>query len=557
VTVRSARAALLVLAIAVAALAVSSVRLDTATADEGAHVAAGLIKLRHGWLSFFPEQPPLMNVLSALPLGGFTMPDVWQNDLGRGGHWRAGHALLYGAGNDAHRLLFLARLPTIALFLALCFAVYWVVAQEAGRTWGVAAFALTGFCPNLLAHGRLATVDMAVTAFAFIAFAFLLQAIRSSSVPRFLGVPRGVETTRGTPRHSGALRGTVYGALCGFFAMCAVLSKASGVLIPPFLLIAAALHIRKDSNWRPLVKPAVAAFAAAVVLLYAITFGLASDAYLETAWRDTPRILVPWLQYKQHVDAIRFWYAAGHEHTQFLLGQFSPNGWPHYYFVAFFLKTPIGAILLLVMALVAARRSRSLAMGASFLFVALFFAVSMTSHIDLGLRYVLPIYPFLYTAIAIALATVVTEKRRAIAVGVLVAWHCISSLVAYPSYISYFNELIGGNRNADRFLVDSNLDWGQDLRRLKLWCDANHVPFIRLDYFGGGEPSYEFGNRAERFPAPAPQPLPKGWFAVSRHFYRVSFDPRESRLDYDTYLAASKAKYVTTVGGSIDVYRVD
>ncbi|HYK02696.1 MAG TPA: glycosyltransferase family 39 protein [Thermoanaerobaculia bacterium] len=526
-----ARAALLVLAIAVAALAVSSVRLDTATADEGAHIAAGLIKLRHGWLSFFPEQPPLMNVLSALPLGEFTMPDVWQNDLGRGGHWRAGHALLYGAGNDAHRLLFLARLPTVALFLALCFAVYRVVASEAGRTWGVIAFALTGFCPNLLAHGRLATVDMALTAFGFISFAFLLRAVKSRSV--------------------------VAGAFCGFFAMCAVLSKASGVLIPPFLLIAAALHIRKDNNWRPLVRPAVAAFAAAVVLLYAITFGLASDAYLGSAWRDTPRVLVPWLQYKQHVDAIRFWYAAGHEHTQFLLGQFSPNGWPHYYFVAFFLKTPVGAILLLVMALVAARRSKSLAMGASFLFVALFFAVSMTSHIDLGLRYVLPIYPFLYTAIAIALATVVTEKRRAIATGVLVAWHCVSSLSSYPSYISYFNELIGGNRNADRFLIDSNLDWGQDLRRLRLWCDENGVSFIRLDYFGGGEPAYEFGNRAERFPAPAPQLLPKGWFAVSRHFYRVSFDPRESHVDYDTYLAASKARYVTTVGGSIDVYHVD
>ncbi|HEX8619439.1 MAG TPA: glycosyltransferase family 39 protein, partial [Thermoanaerobaculia bacterium] len=406
-----ARAAVLVLAIAIGALAVSSVRLDTATADEGAHIAAGLIKLRHGWLSFFPEQPPLMNVLSALPLGEFAMPEVWRDDLGRGGHWRAGHALLYGAGNDAHRLLFLARLPTIALFLALCFAVYWVVASEVGRAWGVVAFALTGFCPNLLAHGRLATVDMALTAFAFIAFAFLLRAVKTRSVPA--------------------------GAACGFFAMCAVLSKASGVLIPPFLLIAAALHIRKDSNWKPLVKPALAAVAAGVVLLYAITFALASDAYLASAWRDTPRMLVPWLQYKQHADAIRFWYAAGHEHTQFLLGEFSPNGWPHYYFVAFFLKTPLGAILLFVMALVAARRSASVAMQASFLFFALLLAVSMTSHIDLGLRYVLPIYPFLYAAICIALASVITERRRAVAVGVLVAWHCVSSVAAYPSYLSY------------------------------------------------------------------------------------------------------------------------
>ncbi|HEX8618538.1 MAG TPA: hypothetical protein VF911_13205, partial [Thermoanaerobaculia bacterium] len=163
----------------------------------------------------------------------------------------------------------------------------------------------------------------------------------------------------------------------------------------------------------------------------------------------------------------------------------------------------------------------------------------------------------LYAAICIALASVVTERRRAVAVGVLVAWHCVSSLVAYPSYLSYFNETIGSHRNADRFLIDSNLDWGQDLRRLKLWCDANQVDFILLDYFGAGEPAYEFGKRAARFSAPSRRLLPTGWFAVSRHFYRVSFDPRESPVDYDTYLAASNAKYVTTIGGSIDVYRVD
>lgn len=508
------------LALGVAILAVSSVRLDSATADEGAHIAAGIIKLRHGWLSFFPEQPPLMNVISALPLGSFRMPETWRRDLGRGGHWRAGHVLLYGSGNDAHRLLFLARLPTIALFLALCFAVYWTVARETNRLWGLVAFALTGFCPNLLAHGRLATVDLAATAFTFLAFAFFVRG-------------RGV--------------------LAGLFGMCAILSKTSGGLVVPLLGLVAVWRFHKGREWRP----AVAALLSAVVVLYAVTFLLASPEYLAARYPDTPRLLIPWLQYQQHVDAIRFWYAQGHEHPQFLLGEFSRTGWPHYYFVAFLLKTPLAALILFVMALVAARRARSLVLGASLLFVALFFAISTTSKIALGIRYVLPVYPFVYTAIAVALAKIVTDRRRAIAVGVLVAWHCASSLIAWPSYISYFNELIGSHRNADRFLIDSNLDWGQDLRRLKRWADANGIEGIRIDYFGGGEPAYEFGPRAERWPAPRPQLLPKGWFAVSRHFYRISFDPSESPVDYDAYLAASKARYVTTVGGSIDVYRVD
>jgi 4-amino-4-deoxy-L-arabinose transferase-like glycosyltransferase len=521
---------LIVLALLVAALAIGSMRLDSATGDEGAHISAGMIKLRHGWLSFFPEQPPLMNVLSALPLGAFTLPDVWQNDRRAGSHWRTGYAVLYRSGNDAHRLLFLARLPTVVLFLALCFAVYWVVRSEVGRVWGLVAFALTGFCPNLMAHGRLATVDLAVTAFAFLSFACLLRALRTRSL--------------------------VFSALCGVFAMCAVLSKVSGVLVPPFLLVPVALHVWLHRDGKALLKGAIAAFVAGVVTLYAVTFSLAGEQYLEAAYRDTPRIAVPWLQYRQHVQAIQHWYAQGHTSIQFLLGEFSNDGWPHYYYVAWLLKTPLGGILLFVLAVVAARRKRSVAQDASLLFVAIFFAISMTSHIDLGLRYVLPVYPFIYAATAIALASAVTERRRAIAVGVLVAWHCVSSLAAYPGYISYFNELIGSHRNADKFLMDSNLDWGQDLRRLRLWCDEHGVDFIRVDYFGGGEPAYEFGKRAVRYPGPRREPLPRGWFAVSRHFYRSSFEPA-SALDYDTWLAASKARYVTTVNGSIDVYRVD
>lgn len=514
---RAARIALAVLALVIATLAVTSVRLDSATADEGAHIAAGIIKLRHGWLSFFPEQPPLMNVLSALPLADVRLGEAWRDDLGRGGHWRAGHVLLYQSGNDAHRLLFLARLPTIALFLALCFAVYFVVARETNRTWGVVAFALTGFCPNLLAHGRLATVDLAATAFTFVAFAFFVRG---------------------------------KGALAGAFGMFAILAKTSGAIVVPFLAILAVIRYRQ---WRS----TVAAVISAIVVLYAVTFLLASPEYLAARFPHTSPLLVPWLQYKLHVDAIRFWYAQGHEHPQFLLGQFSRTGWPHYYFVAFLLKTPLAALILFVMALVGAVRRRSFVLYASLLFVAMFFAVSMTSKIALGIRYILPVYPFFYTAIAVGLARVVTDRRRAVATGVLVAWHCLSSLIAYPSYLSYFNELIGSPRNADKFLIDSNLDWGQDLRRLELWCEANHVAHIRVDYFGGGEPAYELGSRAERWPAPRPQLLPKGWFAVSRHFYRISFDPAESPVDYDTYLAASKARYVTTVGGSIDVYRVD
>jgi hypothetical protein len=327
------------------------------------------------------------------------------------------------------------------------------------------------------------------------------------------------------------------------------------VLFVPFFALVVALHVWRTREWRPLVVPALSAVSAGIVTLYVVTFALAGDEYLAARFANTSKVLVPWLEYKLHVDSLR--QSTEHENPQFLLGEFSRRGWAHYYAVAFLLKTTLAAILLFILAAVAARRTRSLALHASLLFIALFVAVMSTTHAAIGIRHILPIYPYLYTATAIALSSVVHERRRAMAVGALVVWHCVSSFIAYPSYISYFNELIGSRRNADRFLIDSNLDWGQDLRRLRLWADANGVDSIRIDYFGGGEPAYEFGPRAQRWPAPRRHLLPKGWFALSRHFYRVSFDPTQSPITYDEYLEASRARYVTTVGGSIDVYRVD
>ena len=523
------RWALLLLAIVVAALAVTSVRDDTATGDEGAHVAAGLVKLRHGWLSFYPGQGPLMNVVTALPLGDVVLPESWRTDRTSAAHWRVGHELLYRSGNDARRVLFLARLPTIALLVVLCFAVYaFVVTQGGGRWWGVVAFALTGFCPALLAHGRLATVDLGVTTFVFLATLFFLRALQTRRIAFAIGA--------------------------GAFTACALLTKTSALILGPFLLVVLFLHWRRERSipWSALAVSA----AAALVIFEGVYLALASREWVAVRHPSTPLLLVPFAEYLLQIQEIGRWYSAGHDHPQFLLGEFSRTGWRHYFLIAFLLKTPIAAQLLFAGAIVAVRRG-SLALRSCVLFVALFLAVSAGSHVNLGVRYILPVYPFVYAAVALMLSQVVINRRRQIVAAVLVAWHVVSSLVAWPGYLSYFNELIGSRRNADRFLIDSNLDWGQDLHRLKLWADANGVELLRIDYFGGGDLAYEFGSKAQRWSAPRPQLLPQGWFAVSRHFYRVSFDPRESPVDYDTYLEASKARYVTTVGGSIDVYRVD
>ena len=533
---RSSDIALVALVIVVVALAIGSVRLDSATADEPAHIANGVIKLTEGWLNFFREQPPLMNSLSAAPavLAGYRVQPGWKGK----DHWVVGRRFLYYSGFDAHRILFLARLPTIALFAALCIAMYvFVLRQTSSGWWALLAAALTGFCPNLMAHGRLATVDFALTFFSFTATALFLALIKR-------------------PR-------TTTSILLGVSTAAAALSKISGLILGPYFLVILliAFAMRRVANRKRLIGSLVIAAVAALVFFEAFMLFETSTAYAREQYPTTPRMLVPFADYIASVLTIRTWYTRGHSLPQFFLGRFSFDSWPEYYPVAFLLKTTLPAILLFVIALVVGLRKRSFEFVALLTFVALFFIIAATGHLALGIRYVLPVYPFIYAATTIAISQPRPEARGprpAVIVALLLAWHIAENVAAYPSYIAYFNEAIGSRANADKFLIDSNLDWGQDLRRLDRWCVENRVSQITVHYFGGGDVDYELRSAKPLvLYAPRPGLLPKGYFALSRHFYRLSFDPQVFGIDYDTYLAASRARYVTTIGNSINIYRVE
>ena len=533
---RSSDIALVVLLIVVAVLAVSSARMDAATTDEPAHIAAGMVKLQYGWLNLFREQPPLMNSLSALPvmMAGYRMPDGWQSGPD---HWTVGRKFLYYSHYDAHRILFLARLMTILLFLDLVFAVYLFVKRQTGNAWwALGAAALTGFCPNLMAHGRLITVDFALTFFAFTATVYLLAMIERPSI--------------------------AIAIFFGISAVAAPMSKVSGLILGPYFaaVIIAAFMFKRVRDPKRFVRAVAVSVAAGLLFFECFTLAEMSSAYIHFQYPHTPRLFVPFADYLDNVKTIRAWYAHGHELPQFLLGRFSRSGWPYYYLVAFLLKTTLPAIFLTIAAIVAGVRKRSFAFFALLGFVVLFMVVAGAGHLDLGLRYVLPIYPFLYAAIAIGLyeprASSDARSGVAVALAVLVIWHIAENLANYPSYIAYFNESIGSKRNADKFLIDSNLDWGQDLRRLDQWCRHNDVRRISIQYFGGGDIEYDmrFAEPDIRW-APEPSPIPKGYFALSRHLYRIGM-PLWG-VDYDEYLKAQHASYVTSIGGSINIYRVE
>ena len=528
-----------VLTLIVAALSVFSVRMDSATADEPAHIVAGYLKLVHGQLDFFREQPPLMNSLSAMPLAiaGYKFPPA---EITPDNHWTVGREFLYRSGFDAHRMLLLSRLPTIVLFLILGWVVYAAVARYGGsRAWGVAGFVLTMFCPTMMAHGRLATVDLAVTLFCFAAGLSLLRMIDAPTLGNAI----------------------IFGALCAL----ALLSKTSAVILAPWsaLVVLIAFAIRKVTKPRAFLIAIVIAAVAALLTFEVVTLALAGDDYVAKKVPDgswTGRLLLPYSELIANVDTIRAWYSHRFK-LQYFMGRFSSRGWPEYYPVALLLKTTIPALLLVAVALILAvwRRLLNFAAAAFALFVILFLVIAAMGELALGVRYVLPIYPFAYATAAILLALMwrrLPSRRLVGFIAILLVWHVAENVIAYPSYISYFNESIGSHGNADRYLIDSNLDWGQDLRRLDRWCHQNGVETIAVHTAGGGDLGADMTVRTIAVWNPGVPPLQKGYFAVGRHPYRASFSGLVSPVDYGNYLQSLGARYVTTVGGSMDIYLI-
>jgi len=199
----------------------------------------------------------------------------------------------------------------------------------------------------------------------------------------------------------------------------------------------------------------------------------------------------------------RFLKLAQEGQPAFFLGEHSYQGWRSYYLVAFLIKTPLGSLILMTVSLLLYRIGRSLERREMiFLFIPVLIVLlaTMQAKVNIGLRHILPIYPFLFV-LASRLATV--QPRRGWPTHVLIVLPLVltivSSLKVAPHQLAYFNEIIGGPDQGYRYLVDSNLDWGQDLKGVKEYMDRERLPIIYFSYFGSAPASY-YGIRYQYVP---------------------------------------------------------
>jgi len=180
--------------------------------------------------------------------------------------------------------------------------------------------------------------------------------------------------------------------------------------------------------------------------------------------------------------------------TSYLFGAISDQGFWSYFPIAFAIKTPLPTLLLSLAAIgqLFFRRQNNSSRWFVLVPAGLYFVLAVASGLNIGLRHILPIYPFLFVLIGEAAASLWTTANplKKGSLLLLTACYVFSSLAIYPHYLAFFNELAGGAKNGHRILLDSNLDWGQDLNGLKRWMTDNRVKKIFLLYFGKADPMY-------------------------------------------------------------------
>jgi hypothetical protein len=534
-----------------AGLAIDSMRGSSATFDEGAHLPAGYTHLVLGDHRLNPEQPPLVKLLSAAPL--LAVRPVLKEEArswAEARQWEFGRSFLY-RWNDADRLLFLGRLPIVALGSCLVVAVFLETRRRFGDGAAAAALLLAALSPEVLAHGALVTTDLAFALFFFLSVAAFSR-VCEEATPRRV-VAAGLAT--------GAAFATKFSA---------------PILVPLFLLLLLALP---GARRRRLPVALAGIFALALLVVwasYGFRAALSPDASVRAALRAEleapiggPLLRVAVAAAKAGVlpeDFARglvFVMKHSEARRTFLLGELSEHGFPQYFLVTFLLKTPVP--LLLLTGLAVARIGRLPRRDAVFLWlpVVVYAAFTLTRGLQIGHRHLLPVYPFLFVAAGEAAFRVRAWRPPAglALVTALGLWYAGGSLRQHPHHLAYFNEIGGGPANGWRLLVDSNLDWGQDLKRLAAWMRENGVARVKLSYFGSADPWY-YGIDSEALPgytSPHAPSLtreihPGDVLAVSAtNLQGVYLEPEDRAL-----MARLRAlEPIGRVGWSIRVYRAD
>ncbi|MBI3627868.1 MAG: glycosyltransferase family 39 protein [Candidatus Sungbacteria bacterium] len=541
---------------------------DSAIQDELAHIPAGYAYVKFLDYRLNPEHPPLVKAIAGLPLLFLHLnfpTDIksWTTDVN--GQWDQGGAFLYNAGNNPDQIIFWARLPMLLLTIFVGILFYLWTSRRFGRTVATLSLFLFVFSPTFLAHGHYVTTDIGAT------LGFL---IGLWSFINFLENP--------------SWKNTAIAGLC--FGIAELLKFSTFLLIPIYIVIYL-MHftVLMDHSWKEralLAARGVSKFVAMGIIgvvVISLVYGFFMLHYPSALqMRDSKFLLSSFgnrtLVNIQHTLAshaltrplahyflgvLMVIQRAAGGNTAYFLGQVSNAGSRSYFPIMYLMKESLGFLILAVVGLMygiikICRKypwgwkrlgywvKNNFAVFAAGFTVFFYWAYSLKSPLNIGVRHVLPTFPFIYLLVSRQIVSwmhgdgyrapgglfeffrliykkyILAIPRYSI-VFLLLAFIVFNVVRSYPYFLSYFNALGGGTDYGYRIAVDSNYDWGQDLKRLADYVQSNNIESISLDYFGGGAPAYYLGGKfkpwwSARGPA-------HGYFAISLTLLEGSVNP--------------------------------
>ena len=495
--------------------AVASMSQKTPTADEAAHhIGVGYSFLKTGDFRLNSTGPPLMEELAAFPLlflkdlkVSFDHPS-WTTKIERVDFCKK---FLYEDNLDKlGKIIFLARIPIVLTGVFLGFLIYLWSSKLYGFESGAFALFLYAFSPSVLGLTRLVTMDMGACCFIFLAvFCFYLYCRNPS------------------------LRNLIFSGIA--FGLAQLSKYTSIYLYPLFFVFILVIWLfrKKDFMEEYKVGKNIKKFIVNVLFVFLIgnfvVFAgyffeikplLLNDVDVEEkiTYFDSAITKVfgndsEWLKDKFNNFALHqpipfSTYIMGflgasnqtfveHKFNPILFGQRSDGGWWYYYFGVFLLKTSLSVLIILIISVLYGRFLKREKTSELFLAipVVMFMVFTTFSVLQLGLRYILPIYPFLFVYISKVANINVTGKkwftqRKLVYILVLILgfYHLYSSLRVFPHYLSFFNALAGGPNNGYKYLTRVNASLGQNLKGLADFLEVNNISRVKLSYWGFAPP---------------------------------------------------------------------
>lgn len=576
-------------------LAITSLWNDSFIVDEIPHVGAGYSYINKGDYRLNPEHPPLAKDLAGLTISLLAIDqsvfstNYWTSDIN--GQWNFGRSLIYNPKNNVNVITRTAKTTMLAFFVLSALIIFrWTKELYGGKKAGLLTLFLFSFSPTVLAHSRFVTTDVPALFGVLLATYFFIK---------FLQQPT---------------REKLFIAALAFGV--AQLTKFSAVLLAPlFVLMIVAWSVAHSYSIRSFISLAIRSIILMVIGIIVVVwpvyalhtmnyppekqktdtgYNLGSYGNRLVAdpviWASDKPMIRPLAQYATGILMVNQRSIGGN--TTFFLGEVKNHAWKKYFPVVYGIKEPLPFWFLIVIVLLYLGTKIKFSISnfltgqvkflnlrnwvkkyfvelSMLLWIAIYWYLSIRANLNIGVRHLLPTYGFVFILLSgqiITLGKWIWKKYGDkihifydVIIYALLVWYLLENFGVYPYYLTYFNQIAGGPSGGYRYVVDSNLDWGQDLKRLAEWIEKNNISKIYFDYFGWADQSYYLKDKfvwlnaeryrnAKEFLAETPE---GGYIAVSASFYMGSREkPEKSYSWLDSY------QPITTIGNSIFIWKI-